>query len=439
MKRLLNTSDCVRLALLVVPSLWATVAYPADLREVYDQARLNDAEYSSAKFDLEAARQLQPLARSAFLPQLTFGGEVGIGTLADDGEGPYNETALSLSLSQTLFNRANSKLLDQAEQNVMQAEAQYRALGQTLILRVATAYFDVLRAQVNLEFSQSELEAISRQLEQAERRFDVGLVPVTDVRSAQAQHDLAVAQEIEARNQVSTAREALLLITGENPDQLALPSDDLPLTAPEPANIDAWVDLAKEQNLDLVIARLLNDSTNTQVDIERASRYPTLDLVGSAASSTTDRITSSDADVAELSLQLQLPILTGGRVKAQVAQAQALARSSDDLLLAQERATVQQTRDGYRGVQATISRVQALRQALVSTQQAAEATEAGFRAGTRTSVEVLQALRDTFSAQSDYAGARYDYIINSLSLKAAAGTLSENDIDSVNNFLSMPE
>lgn len=426
-------------ALVAVPLLWSAMAFPADLKYVYEQARQYDAEYSAAQFELDAARQRIPVARSTFLPQMALGGEAGISTLADDGEGPYGETVLSLSLSQTLFNRANGKLLEQAEQSVVQAEAQYLALGQTLILRVATAYFDVLRAEANLEFSQSELEAISRQLEQAERRFDVGLVPVTDVRSAQAQRDLAVAQEIAATNQLSTAREALLLITGENPDQLSVPGDDLPLLPPSPANLDAWVELAMDQNLELVIARLANDSTHTQIDIERASRYPTLDLIGSAASSTTERVGQNDTDIAEIKLQLQLPLLTGGLVKAQVAQAQALARSSDEQLLAQERATVQQTRDGYRGVQATISRVRALRQALVSTQKAAEATEAGFRAGTRTSVEVLQALRDTFSARSDYAGARYDYIINSLSLKAAAGTLSESDIDSVNKFLKEAE
>ena len=434
-----SKSAFVRRALVAVPMFWSAMAFPADLKDVYAQARQYDAEYSAAQFDLDAARQRIPVARSAYLPQLALGGETGISTLADDGEGPYGETVLSLSLSQTLFNRANGKLLEQAEQSVVQAEAQYLALGQTLILRVATAYFDVLRADANLEFSRSELEAISRQLEQAERRFDVGLVPVTDVRSAQAQRDLAVAQEIAATNQLSTAREALLLITGENPEQLSVPGDDLPLLPPAPAKLDAWVELALDQNLELVIARLENDSSHTQIALERASRYPTLDLIGSAASSTTERVSQSDTDVAEIKLQLQLPLLTGGLVKAQVTQAQALARSSNEQLLAQERATVQQTRDGYRGVQATISRVRALRQALVSTQKSAEATEAGFRAGTRTSVEVLQALRDTFSARSDYAGARYDYILNSLSLKAAAGTLSEGDIDKVNQFLKDPE
>ena len=429
----------IRTTLLALPLIWASTAQSADLQEVYEQARQYDAEYSAAQYDLEAARQRIPQARSAFLPQLAFGAEAGIGTLADDGEGPYNETGLSLSLSQTLFNRSSGKLLDQAELGVMQAEAQYAALGQTLILRVATAYFDVLRAGVNVEFSQSELKAISRQLEQAQRRFDVGLVPVTDVLSAQAQYDLAVAQEIAASNQLSTAQEALVLISGVNPEVITPLADDLPLSPPSPANIDDWVDMAADQNLELVIARLANDSSQTQVDIERASRYPTLDLVGTAGSSTTDLITSRDADVAEIKLQLSLPILTGGLVNAQVAQARALALSSGEQLLAQERTTTQQARDGYRGVQASISLVKAFRQALESTQKAAEATEAGFRAGTRTSVEVLQALRDTYNARSDYAGSRYDYIINSLNLKAAAGTLSEDDIYSLNRFLSFPE
>ncbi len=426
-------------ALLSLPLLWSGTAGAVDLEEVYEQARRYDAEYSAGRYDLEAARELIPTARSVFLPQLSFGAEAGLGTLADDDEGPYEETSLSLSLSQTVFNRAYGKTLDQAEITVMQAEAQYAALGQALILRVATAYFEVLRSQAIVEFSQSELEAISRQLEQAERRYDVGLVPITDVRSAQAQHDLAVAAEIEARNQLSTAREALVLISGVDAESLAQLADDLPLLPPEPADIDAWVDQAREQNLELLIARLAEESSTTQVAIERASRYPTLDLVGTAASSTTDQVLRSDSDAAAISLQLSLPILTGGRINAQVAQARAEALSAGEQLLAQERATTQQTRDGYRGVEASISRVKALRQALESTRKSAEATEAGFRAGTRTSVEVLQALRDTFSAQSDYASARYDYIINSLNLKAASGTLSESDLFAINRFLAEPD
>lgn len=451
--RFRSSSACLALLASLV---CMSVAHAADLRTVYEEAREYDADYRAAKYSLEAAKQRVPLARSAFRPQLSLSGDAGINSFSGDGQGSYEGTALSLKLNQTLYNRSNSKLLDQAEIGVLQADAQYAAVGQTLILRVATAYFAVLRAQANVQFSQSELQAISRQREQAERRFDVGLVPITDVRSAQAQHDLAVAQEIAASNQFSTAQEALLRISGVDADLLTPLANDLPLTPPDPANIDAWVDLAKEQNLELVIARLATDSTNAQVDIERANRYPTIGLVGSAATTTTGQTVATlfdegtadertvqvkrdGSDITEIKIQITFPILTGGRVKAQIAQARALARSSAEQLIAQERATTQQTRDGYRGVQASISLVRALRQALVSTQKSAEATEAGFRAGTRTSVEVLQALRDTYRAQSDYAGARYDYIINTLNLKAAAGTLTENDLYAINRFLAVAE
>lgn len=422
---------------LITSSFFIGVAQAADLREVYKQAKTYDAEYLTAQFNLDAASRRVPLAKSAFRPQLTFGANAGLGIRDNgtDNDGDYRDTALTLTLSQSLYNRSDKKLIDQAQLGALQADAQYAAVGQTLILRVATSYFDVLRARASLQFSQSELQAISRQKDQAERRFDVGLVPITDVRSAQAQYDLAIAQEIAAANQLSTAREALLRISGLNTNDLSILADDLPLTPPEPADIDQWVKIAKEQNLELVIARLASESSNTQIDIERGNKRPTLSLVGTAAATTSDRAGLGDVNSAAIELQLRLPILTGGRVKALVAQARDQSRSSAENVVAQERATTQQTRDGYRGVLASISRVKALRQALVSTQKSAEATEAGFRAGTRTSVEVLQALRDTYRARSDYAGAKYDYIINSLNLKAASGTLAEEDIFAINRFL----
>ena len=430
-----------------LPSMAAAV----DLGEVYERARGYDATIKAAEFDLESARQQLPLARSAFKPQLSAGGDLTYGYLDAEGSGAalgggdgddeetYTSSGLSLSASQTLFNRANASLVDQADLSAQQAEAQFLASVQTLILRVASAYFDVLRAEADVEFSQSELQAIGRQREQAERRFDVGLVPITDVRSAQAQYDLAVAQEIAASNQLSTAQEALRVIAGVEGETLSPLADDLPLASPDPADIDAWVSLALDQNLDLVSARLSSEIAAEQVAIERGARWPTLDLVGTASTAQTDQTGRADTDAAEITLQLRVPLYTGGQIGAQVSRARAQAGSAAEQLVASERTTVQQTRDGYRGVQASISRVRALRQALVSTQQSAEATEAGFRAGTRTSIEVLQALRDVFRARSDYAGARYDYIVNTLNLKAAAGTLEESDIEQVDRFLVPPE
>ena len=432
----------------LAPTLPST-AEAIDLGEVYERARDYDATIQAAEFDLESARQQLPLARSAFKPQLTVGGDLAYGYLdaeggsAVPGEGDddktYTSSGLSLSASQTLFNRANAALIDQADLSVRQAEAQFLATVQTLILRVASAYFDVLRAEADVEFSQSELQAIGRQREQAERRFDVGLVPITDVRSAQAQYDLAVAQEIAASNQLSTAQEALRVIAGVEGEMLSPLADDLPLASPDPADIDAWVSLALEQNLDLVSARLASEIAAEQIAIERGARWPTLDLVGTASTADSDQVGRADTNSAELTLQLRLPLYTGGRIGAQVNQARAQAGSAAEQLVANERTTAQQTRDGYRGVQASISRVRALRQALVSTRQSADAIEAGFRAGTRTSIDVLQALRDVFRARSDYAGARYDYIVNTLNLKAAAGTLEESDIEQVDRFLVPPD
>ncbi len=410
-------------------------ASATDLRTVFDAAIKYDAEIQAAAHDLEAANQLVPLAKSAFRPQIQLGGEIGITDANSDFSSTFREDSISLTLNQTIFNRSNSKLVDQARLNVTQAEAQYAALYQALILQVATAYFNVLRETANVEFAQAELRAISRQREQANRRFDVGLVPITDVRTAQAQYDLAVAQEIASSNQLATAREALLVVSGIDAELVAPLARDFPLTPPDPIKIEDWVNLALDQNLELTIARLTSETAITQVDVERSSRYPTLDLIGVGVSTRTEQAGRDDLDAGELRLQLSVPILTGGRINAQIAQANAEAMSASQRLIAQERTTTQLTRDSYRGVLASISQVRALRQALVSTQKSAEATDAGFRAGTRTSVEVLQALRDTFSARSDYTGSLFDYIINLLNLKGAAGTLNENDLYALNNFL----
>jgi len=435
------------IVLMVACSLPST-ATATDLAELYQRAKNFDAQIQAARYEYEAAVRRLPIARSAFRPQIGIGANASLSDRSQDEQGSYTGTELSIEVSQSLFDRANSALINQTEFDVLLAESQYAAQQQNLILRVAQAYFDVLRAQANVEFSQSELQAIGRQREQAERRFDVGLVPITDVRDAQAQFDLAIAQEIAASNQLSTALEALRVLSGSEADILAPIADDLPLLRPEPDDIDSWVDTARGNNLELNISRMAVQSANSQVDIERGSRYPTVSLVAIGSRSRSDltrRLPDNsevrglgDIDSSQLRLQLSMPIYTGGRIKAQVAQAQAQALSATERLVAQERATVQQTRDGYRGVIASISQVRALRQALISTEKSAEATEAGFRAGTRTSVDVLRALRDTFSAQSDFAGARYDYILNSLNLKFAAGTLSEDDLVAINNFLVQP-
>jgi len=418
----------------LITALCCTSAKAIDLEETFRLAQQFDPIIKAAEHDYSSAIERLPLARSAFRPQISLAGSLDRTDQDNDDFRSFDSEQLSLTLRQTLFNRENGAIVDQARFGVKQAEAQLLAQRQNLILRTANTYFDVLRAQVEVEFSGSELEAIARQKEQAERRFEVGLVPVTDVRTAQAQFDLAVAAEIAAKNTLEDAIGAMHVLTGEVPNEFAELAADLPLIAPDPANGEAWVNLALEQNLDLVAARFAADTAVAGVKSARGSRLPTLDLVGSAATLRSDR-QGGDLDRGSIGIELVLPIYTGGRISSQVRQAKADSASAAQTLLLQERNAAQQTRDAYRGVTVSIARANALEQALSSTRKSSEATDAGFRAGTRTSVEVLQALRDVFRAESDYAGARYDYIINHLSLKAAAGTLSAKDLIPINNFL----
>ena len=421
-------------ACLLVVSVFSPAASAVDLQGTFELAQKFDPTIKAAEYDYESAIERLPLARSAFRPQLNLAFDAERNDQDDDDFASFDVLQLSLTLRQSLFNRENGAIVDQARLGVKQAEAQLLAEQQNLILRAANTYFDVLRAQVEVEFSQSELEAIARQKEQAERRFDVGLVPVTDVRSAQAQFDLAVAAEIAAQNNLENAIGAMQVLTGTIPENVSPLAADLPLVAPDPANGEAWVNLAIEQNLDLVAARLAAESAVAGVRSVRGSRLPTVDLVGVAQTSDHEKPERS-VDAGLIRFEFRMPLYTGGQISSQVRQAKADSSSAAQTLLAQERSAAQQTRDAFRGVTGSIARANALRQALSSTRKSAEATDAGFRAGTRTSVEVLTALRDVFRAESDYAGARYDYIINYLSLKAAAGTLTESDLIPINNFL----
>jgi len=417
---------------------FGSFAVAADLQQTYKLAQVYDATIKAAEYDYESAIQRLPLARSAFRPQLNFAYDAARNEQRRDDYGTFDDQQFSLTLRQSLFNRENGAIVDQARLGVKQAEAQLLAQQQNLILRTANTYFDVLRAQVEVDFSGSELDAIARQKEQAERRFDVGLVPVTDVRSAQAQFDLANAAQIAAKNQLENAIGAMEVLTGGRPETISPLAADLPLVAPDPANADAWVNLAVEQNLDLVAARLAAQTAAAGVSAIRGSRYPTLDLVGVAQALENEKPTLPDRKAGLIRFEVRMPVYTGGRIKSQVRQAKADSSSAQQELVSQERTTAQQARDAFRGVTGSIARANALQKALISTRKSAEATDAGFRAGTRTSVEVLQALRDVYRAESDYAGARYDYIINYLSLKAAAGTLKADDLIPINNFLVQP-
>ena len=460
-----------RRAALLAAVLLAPAACPAaDLAEIYQRALRNDPILREADANRLAALEAKPTALGALLPQITgtagytrdetSGSSPNFFNCAPAGVGncpasgfqsvllPYSTTSdvrqWNVQLKQTLFRWDQFATLREANVQVAQAAVDYHAAQESVILRTATAYFNVLAARDTLEASEASREAISRQLEQAEKRFDVGLIAITDVEEAKAAADQASAAVIEAKRTLASSREALRELTGDAFDELARPGDDMPLVSPDPASEDQWVRAALEQNLTLSSARLAADIAHEQISIARAGHAPTIDLIASKSSNNTgaDEVVQgtqfpagSIVNDKQIGVQITVPIYSGGSTSSQVRAAVYKHRAARERLEQTARETERQTRDAYLGVISEIARVQALKQALASSQTALQATEAGYEVGTRTAVDVLLARQRLLDAQTNYARARYDYVINVLTLEQAAGTLDESRLQRVNGWL----
>lgn len=465
MTKIISVATVLATGLLLTSSLMAE-----DLLQVYEQALRSDPLLREAEANRLAALESKPQARSALLPQITAAGseskdEAKGGNAfpqADPATGEVvlvsrafqtdtdAETQWQLQLTQTVFRWDQWITLKQADKTVAQAEADYQAALQDLMVRVSDRYFNVLAAQDTLESAEATKEAIARQLEQAEKRFEVGLSAITDVQEAQAAYDQSVANVIAAKRALATAREFLREITGEYIPELEEPGTAFTLIPPEPEDQEAWVDTAMDQNLSLIASRLAEEIARDEIRIRRSGHYPTVDLVASRSRFDSQQDTAnaispqpfgpffpSDISSASnrISLQVNVPIYSGGFTSSRVREAVFQHRASKERLEAVARETERQARDAFLGVLSEISRVKALKQALASSETALKATEAGFEVGTRTTVDVLDARRNLFQAQTNYARSRYDYILNVLRLKQAAGTLTTADVERVNTWL----
>lgn len=425
-------------------------AQAADLMQVYQQARANDAQFAAAQQEYKALREARPLARSSLLPQVNLSANVAqnysrfenfsiAGQRVPNSTYDYGSNGYSLSLSQTLFNYSDWLALKQADQTVAAAQARLDAASQALILNTAQAYFSVLAAEDQLRYSRAQLRAIGRQLEQAKKRYDVGLVAVTDVQQAQASYDLARAAVIQAQSKVDNAREALAVLTGQEGEPLDPLARELPLLTPKPDNLHDWVQAAMQQNLSVVAARYATAAARREVGVQRAGHYPTVSLVASRAYNDSNAgLEAGRTTNDSIALQLNVPLFSGLRVSSLTDQAQYKYLQANELLKGQQREAVRQTRSAYLNVMSSISQVEALRQAVASNEASVASMEAGFKVGTRTSLDVLSALSDLYKAQSEYAQARYNYLVNTLLLKQAAGTLSMVDIEHINGYLTAP-
>ncbi|MEE8428838.1 MAG: TolC family outer membrane protein, partial [Gammaproteobacteria bacterium] len=315
--------------------------------------------------------------------------------------------------------------------------AEFTAAEQDLMIRTATRYFLVLGAMDNLEFAQSEKDAIARQLDQTRQRFEVGLIAITDVHEAQARYDLAVSEVIKAETLLYDTYEALEELTGTMHKDLQLLVSELPLIGPDPDSPEQWVQTALQQNYRLIAAKAAAKTAHQEIERRRSGRYPTLDLTG--GQSYRDLSFGGEFEQkrydSSIGLRLNVPLYQGGLVNSQTRESRALYESAQAQVGGQQRATTRRMRDTYRRVNATIALVKALSQALISTRAALEAAEAGYEVGTRTIVDVLNAQREVFRAKRDFARARYDYLLSTLRMKQAAGILSGTDVKLVSSYL----
>jgi len=419
------------------------------LLEIYDLALKNDAQLKADKAGYEAGKELGNIARAGLLPQVnaTYTAYDKNDTDITDklnalqsGNTNSKTTGWNVTLNQPLFDLSAWYVYKQGQKLSAQAEAQFGADQQSLIVRVATAYFNVLRSVDKLETTIAEQNAFAHQLDQVKQRFDVGLTAITDVHEAQAAYDSAVAASLEARGSLSIDYEALEVLTGKPEDQIAPLSDKFPVVNPTPADRAEWVSFALKNNYSLKATRMRADAADANADAARAEHLPTVNATLGYAKhdSDGDRYKvpfDTNTDGNTVSVNVNIPIFSGLRTSSSARQAVSQGLQAQELFNSAERNTIQNARALHLSVETDVARIAARKQATVSNQSALEATQAGYEVGTRNLVEVLQAQSKLYQARRDYANALYDYVIDTIKLREVAGMLTPADVQEVDKWL----
>lgn len=442
-----SVSKCARallLALLAAASL-ASAAH-TDLLGALDAAEQSDPLYRQAQQQALAIAEEIPQARAQlWLPNINFTAGIshveqtlsgGFSLASSDNSPTYANKEYRINLAQPVYHHDRYVLLRQADKRLRQAQYEVLAARQDLMLRVAERYFNQLAAHDSLVFAKAETESLKSQLDQAQQRFEVGLIAITDVQEAQAGYDRAQAAQIGAENEVENANEALREVTANYDLDLAPLGEGLPLVVPEPLDIERWTATALERNLSLSAATMAADIAHQEIRRQYAGHYPSLDIVGGHSfNKQGGRFGNLSLDQNDIGIQVTVPLYEGGQVVSRTRAAEHQSNAALERLEQTRRAVHRETRQAYLGVVTKISSVKAFAQAVVSSQTALESTHAGFEVGTRTAVDVVAAERSLYQSKRDFSRARYDYIIETLRLKKAAGSLQPEDLMATNSWL----
>jgi outer membrane protein len=431
------------------------------LKDIYELALQSDPTLRAARANFQVGQETKNISRAYLLPVITatggyqeteggsesariyFGGEPALSNQFSDS----NQTSYGVSLRQPLFDMPAWYQFQRGKALSESAAAQFAADQQTLILRVSSAYLGALRAYDNNETRMAEQRAIQRQLEQTRERFEVGLLPVTDVHEAQAVFDDALVNSLEARGAVNIAFDALQVLTGKNHNVLSGLKDEFMATNPEPLSSEEWVNFSLSSNYQLKTAKLGKDASYNLAKAATAELFPTITFNANYSNQDSDGTTIaylptgnamvntfSNSDGHSFSVNLSMPLWSSGINAGRRQYKQQAIASSENFEMA-KRNTVQTARSRHQLVITNAARVKARKQAITSADSALGATQAGYEVGTRNIVDVLAAQRSVFQAKRNYANARYDYIFAMMSLKEVAGQLSPDDIYQLNAWL----
>ena len=436
-------------ALLLLLLLPRSSAQADDLTDLYRLARRHDPVIQAAQLTNLATRETLKQAYSGFLPVLNFGAGYDLtrqnirdsdNFLFQEGTSEFGGYNFTLTLTQPLFRYTAIVNVRQAKDVVARAAFEYYTAEQELIMRVAELYLKALSAQDDLGFARSEQAALHLHYELAQGQQAKGLVPVTDLYDARARLAAAEERQIIAKSAMDDALEALREISGHGVEDLAGINEELPLVVPDPAEVEEWTKAGLAQNLGLQVQRLVVAVAAQEVERVKARYFPALDLVARGNRQRTGGTLTGgsggrDTEVMSVRIELNLPLYQGGLRRSQIKEATYLyqrTRKEEERLV---RSVERSTRSAYWGVIGAIGRVEALRQSVTALALSVEGRQKGFRSGLFPSLDVLDGVRDLFFGRRDYARARYDYILNSLRLKQMVGTLSEKDIEAVNQWL----
>lgn len=413
-------------------------AHADNLSQVFRAAIAHDAAYAAAQAAYRAAQEKSPQALAGLLPTASLTAN----TRYNDVEGSlasadFNSNAWGVSATQPIFRGQNWVAYDQAKVSVQLAENELKSAEQDLILRTARAYFDVLAAQDNLEFNLAQKAAIAEQLASAKRNFEVGTATIVDTHEAQSRYDLAISQEITARNILEIKRRALRNLTGKSIASLSTLTPKPVPVLPVPNNVDEWVGRSQTDNLDVRIRQQSKQIADKQIDFARAGHYPTLDLTASYTDTNNQNFGAGtiDSTATVVGLEFALPLYQGGLVSSQVREAVANQEKSRQELEDALRSAELSARDSFFNALSVDSQVKALEAALASSLKSLESTQVGLEVGVRTNIDVLNAQQQVTSARKELALARYLALVNILNLKAAAGSLNPADLEEIDRLL----